>query len=79
MSDLLFYIIMAGSAIGLIGWCCFVMDVYGQIKWHFIGQSFGFVLLIFSALMWIDWLWIFGVENSKQWTWWNIIYQLGTN
>ena len=76
MSDVIFYILMAGSAIGLIGGCCFVMDVYGQIRWHFIGQTFGCILLVFSALMWIDWLWIFGVDNSKQWTWWNIIYQL---
>tara|TARA_R110001592_G_scaffold230282_1_gene487102 strand:+ start:1922 stop:2131 length:210 start_codon:yes stop_codon:yes gene_type:complete len=67
---------MVGMTIGMVGWCCFVMDVYGQIKWHFIGQTLGFILVFFSCIMWIDWLWIFGVEDSQQWTWWNVIYQL---
>jgi exonuclease III len=35
----------------------------------------GTVLTIF-ALGWIDILWMFGVENSQQYTWWNVIHLL---
>jgi exonuclease III len=37
---------------------------------------FGTLLTIF-ALGWIDVLWMFGVENSKEYTWWNLIYLMG--
>lgn len=26
---------------------------------------------------WIDWLWLFGFENSKSYTWWALIARLG--
>lgn len=34
----------------------------------------GAVLLVMG---WIDWLWLFGVENSKSYTWWALIAHLG--
>jgi hypothetical protein len=33
----------------------------------------GGVLLTVAALGWIDTLWIFGVEDSAKYTWWNLI------
>lgn len=36
----------------------------------------GYLLLIGFALSWIDTLWIFGVEDSKQYTVWNLIREL---
>ena len=34
---------------------------------------FGFVLM----LGFIDILWLFGVENSKEYTWWYVLHVLG--
>jgi|TARA_B110000495_G_C23039898_1_gene622959 exonuclease III len=37
----------------------------------------GGTLMMLFALGWIDVLWMFGVENSKEYTWWNFIYLMG--
>ena len=42
-----------------------------------IGELIGYLILIVFAFGWIDTLWIFGVENSKEYTWWYVIQQLG--
>tara|TARA_B100000768_G_C11240265_1_gene359189 strand:- start:1245 stop:1397 length:153 start_codon:yes stop_codon:yes gene_type:complete len=34
-------------------------------------------LITIFALGWIDTLWMFGVENSKEYTWWYLIQLLG--
>jgi exonuclease III len=38
-----------------------------------------FLCLIVGLMMmgWVDWLWLFGVEDSKSYTWWALMYQLG--
>ena len=36
-----------------------------------------FVFILIFALGWVDTLWIFGVENSQQYTWWNLIQYFG--
>ena len=36
----------------------------------------GLILGVF-AFGWMDTLWIFGVENSKEYTWWYLIQQMG--
>ena len=40
-------------------------------------ELIGYLFLIVFAFGWIDTLWIFGVENSKEYTWWYLIQQLG--
>ena len=35
------------------------------------------LILIVFAFGWIDTLWIFGVEDSKHYTWWYVIQQMG--
>jgi hypothetical protein len=40
-------------------------------------ESFGYLVLIIFALSWMDTLWIFGVENSKDYTMWKLIQILG--
>ena len=42
-----------------------------------ISEYLGYILIIIFGLGWMNILWIFGVENSQQYTWWNLIYQLG--
>ena len=42
-----------------------------------IGELIGYLILIVFAFGWLDALWIFGVENSKEYTWWYVIQQLG--
>ena len=44
---------------------------------NWIGEFIGYIILIVFAFGWIDTLWIFGVENSKEYTWWYLIQQLG--
>ena len=44
---------------------------------NWIGEFIGYIILIVFAFGWIDTLWIFGVENSKEYTWWFLIQQLG--
>ena len=39
-----------------------------------IGEYFTYLLIIIFAFGWIDILWIFGVENSKEYTWWYLIH-----
>ena len=41
------------------------------------GEIIGYIFLAVFAFGWIDTLWIFGVENSKEYTWWYLIQQLG--
>ena len=36
----------------------------------------GFILLLLT-LGWIDWLWVFGIENSRSYTWWALIVHIG--
>ena len=42
-----------------------------------IGELIGYLILIVFAFGWLDTLWKFGVENSKEYTWWYLIQQLG--
>ena len=44
---------------------------------NWIGEFIGYLILIVFAFGWIDTLWLFGVENSKEYTWWYLIQQLG--
>ena len=44
---------------------------------NWIGEFIGYLILIVFAFGWMDTLWIFGVENSKEYTWWYLIQQLG--
>ena len=41
-----------------------------------IGEYFVYLLIIVFTFGWMDTLWIFGVENSKEYTWWYLIHQL---
>lgn len=41
-----------------------------------MGSFLVYFFVAMSALFWIDWLWIFGVEDSQQYTWWGMIYAL---
>ena len=41
-----------------------------------IGEYLGYIILIIFSFGWIDTLWIFGVENSKEYTWWYLIHQV---
>jgi len=43
-----------------------------------INEILGAMVLFIFAFGWLDVLWIFGVENSKEYTWWYLIQQLGT-
>ena len=43
-----------------------------------IGELIGYLFLIVFAFGWMDTLWIFGVENSKEYTWWYLIQQMGS-
>ena len=45
----------------------------------FIGNFIGYALLVVFALGWMDTLSLFGVENSKEYTWWYLMYYLGGN
>jgi len=38
-----------------------------------ISEYLGYILIIIFGLGWMNILWIFGVENSQQYTWWNLI------
>jgi len=42
-----------------------------------IMDLFGYSILFIFAMGWIDVLWMFGVENSKEYTWWYLINVLG--
>ena len=39
-----------------------------------ISEYLTYLLIIIFAFGWIDVLWIFGVENSKEYTWWYLIH-----
>ena len=41
-----------------------------------IGEYLGYIILIIFSFGWIDTLWIFGIENSKEYTWWYLIHQV---
>ena len=32
MSDLFWIVFILGSSVGMVGWCCFVMDVWKEMK-----------------------------------------------
>lgn len=38
-----------------------------------IKELISFMLLSIFAFGWLDTMWIFGVENSTQYTWWYLI------
>ena len=40
-------------------------------------EILGALVLFLFALGWMDTLSLFGVENSKEYTWWYLIYYLG--
>ena len=44
---------------------------------NWIGEFIGYIFIAVFAFGWIDTLWIFGVENSKEYTWWYLIQQMG--
>ena len=48
-----------------------------EIKDLKVTDVIGGTLITLFALGWIDTLWMFGVENSQQYTWWNLIYLTG--
>ena len=35
---------------------------------------FMYLALGLFLMGWIDWLWLFGVQDSQSWTWWQLIY-----
>jgi hypothetical protein len=37
----------------------------------------GAALVAVFTLGWIDWLWVFGVESSRSYTWWALIARFG--
>lgn len=37
----------------------------------------GFAIVAAAVLGWIDWLWLFGFEDSNSYTWWAVIHHLG--
>ena len=41
-----------------------------------ISEYLGYIILIIFSFGWIDTLWIFGIENSKEYTWWYLIHQV---
>lgn len=41
-----------------------------------MGSFLVYFFVAMSALFWIDWLWIFGVEDSQRYTWWGMIYTI---
>ena len=41
------------------------------------GELFTYILILVFALGWMDVLWMFGVEDSQRYTWWNLIQYLG--
>lgn len=48
-----------------------------MLKAENIGEFIGYLFIIVFALGWMDTLWMFGVENSKQYTWWALVQWLG--
>ena len=51
----------------------------GSSAWGFVvntdnDKKFTYLLIAVFAFGWIDILWIFGVENSKEYTWWYLIH-----
>ena len=40
-------------------------------------EIIGGVILAIFMLGWIDWLWVFGIESSRSFTWWALIYHFG--
>lgn len=34
-------------------------------------------ILFLFIMGWVDWLWLFGFEDSKSYTWWALIYWMG--
>lgn len=36
-----------------------------------------FLIIAVFTLGWFDWLWIFGVESSRSYTWWALIAHYG--
>ncbi len=44
---------------------------------QYLDDIIGMVIILFFILGWIDWLWIFGVEASRSYTWWALIVHLG--
>ena len=43
-----------------------------------INGILGVLVILIFAFGWMDVLWIFGVENSKEYTWWYLIHKMGT-
>lgn len=46
-------------------------------KSEIISEAICYAFVLVFALGWIDLLWMFGVENSKQYTWWALIQFFG--
>lgn len=46
-------------------------------KTEIINETICYLLVVVFAFGWIDVLWMFGVENSKQYTWWALIQYFG--
>ena len=41
-----------------------------------LGRILYYLVITLAILSWIDWLWIFGVEDSQYYTVWGLIYLL---
>ena len=37
------------------------------------GDLIGAGILFLFIMGWFDWLWLFGVEDSRSYTWWSLI------
>jgi len=44
---------------------------------QYLDEIIGGIILLLFTLGWIDWLWVFGIENSRSFTWWALIHHLG--
>ena len=44
---------------------------------QYLDDIIGMIIILFFTLGWIDWLWVFGIESSRSYTWWALIVHLG--
>jgi len=44
---------------------------------QYLDDIIGAVLITLFTLGWIDWLWVFGIEASRSYTWWALIAHIG--
>lgn len=44
---------------------------------QYIDDILASIVMAVFVLGWIDWLWIFGVEQSQSYTWWALVQHFG--